>query len=210
MLGDYTSFALTIYISVTIFIVLSLFYSASSNVLSNPIDRYVFASTEGQVRCTAGNLVSSPSQCPSTDLCAPSPGPNTVTNCSPKESSEPRRASSSNDPETSTSNVSYSLSIFTDKQIYKKGEVVKITVKNNGTGSLSLDGTNSVIIRNLKTAGTYSPSSGTERSTILRPDASSKFEWDQQDRTAQQVNSGNYTALVLIGTLNANSTFSIS
>lgn len=41
---------------------------------------YVFASGEGQLRCTDGKLASSQDQCPATDRCPPSEN-NTVSNC---------------------------------------------------------------------------------------------------------------------------------
>ena len=47
---------------------------------------YVFASGEGQLRCTDGKLVSSQDQCPATDRCPPSQN-NTVSNCVSEASS---------------------------------------------------------------------------------------------------------------------------
>ena len=46
----------------------------------------VFASEEGQLRCTDGKLVSSQDQCPATDRCPPSQN-NTVSNCVSEASS---------------------------------------------------------------------------------------------------------------------------
>ncbi len=47
---------------------------------------YVFASGEGQLRCTDGKLASSQDQCPATDRCPPSEN-NTVSNCVSEASS---------------------------------------------------------------------------------------------------------------------------
>jgi len=47
---------------------------------------YVFASEEGQLRCTDGKLASSQDQCPATDRCPPSQN-NTVSNCISEASS---------------------------------------------------------------------------------------------------------------------------
>ena len=46
----------------------------------------VFASEEGQLRCTDGKLASSQDQCPATDRCPPSQN-NTVSNCVSEASS---------------------------------------------------------------------------------------------------------------------------
>ena len=55
---------------------------------SQGLTKYAFAQEgQGQVRCTNGQLVRSPTECPATDLCPPPPGPTTVAYCSPREPS---------------------------------------------------------------------------------------------------------------------------
>ena len=95
----------------------------------DPIIRYAVA--QGQVRCYGGNLVSSPSQCPSSNQCPPAPsGVGSVVQCSRKDASETNRQQES-ESITPTTNESDSVFISTDKQTYEKGQIVKITVQNN-------------------------------------------------------------------------------
>jgi hypothetical protein len=172
-----------------------------------PVVKDVFA--QGQVRCTGGNLVSSPSQCPSSDLCPPPSGLGSVVQCSPKEVSETNRAQQESESIISTSNESNSVSIFTDKQTYEKGQIVNITIENNSTEPFRIDNPKSVVIKNLQSGETYSPSS-LSKSKILPPGSSIEFEWNQQDRDGKQVSSGNYSSSVSVRSLKANSTFIIS
>jgi len=173
-----------------------------------PVIREALA--QGQVRCTGGNLVSSPSQCPSSDQCPPpASGLGSVVQCSPKEASETNRAQQESESITSTSNESNSVSIFTDKQTYEKGQIVNITIKNNSTEPFRIDNPKSVVIKNLQSGEAYSPSS-LSKSKILPPGSSIEFEWNQQDRDGKQVSSGNYSSSVSVRSLRANSTFVIS
>ena len=98
----------------------------------------------------------------------------------------------------------------TDKQTYEPGEMVNITIKNVGTQPIHFSGVNSEIrITNQESGKSFIPSP--LLLTSLIPSGSSKIVvWNQQDYIGQQVGSGNYTALVSIGQLAANTTFAIS
>ena len=173
----------------------------------DPVVRYAVA--QGQVRCTGGNLVSSPSQCPSSDQCPPPSGPGSVVQCSRKEGSETNRAQQESESITPTSNESNSVFIFTDKQTYEKGQIVKITVQNNSTEPFRIDNPKAVVIKNLQFGEKYSPST-ISKSKILPPGSSIEFEWNQHDRDDKQVSSGNYSSSVSVRSLYANTTFVIS
>ena len=173
----------------------------------DPIIRYAVA--QGQVRCTGGNLVSSPSQCPSSDQCPPAPsGVGSVVQCSRKDASETNRQQES-ESITPTTNESDSVFISTDKQTYEKGQIVKITVQNNSTEPFRIDNPKAIVIKNLQFGEKYSPSS-LSKSKILPPGSSMEFEWNQQDRDAKQVSSGNYSSSVSVRSLKANTSFVIS
>jgi hypothetical protein len=173
----------------------------------DPIVRYAVA--QGQVRCTGGNLVSSPSQCPSSDQCPPPSGPGSVVQCSRKEASETNRAQQESESITPTSNESNSVFIFTDKQTYEKGQIVKITVQNNSTEPFRIDNPKAVVIKNLQFGEKYSPST-LSKSKILPPGSSIEFEWNQHDSDDKQVSSGNYSSSVSVRSLRANTSFAIS
>ena len=192
------------------------------NYFNRDFNMHAFAQT--QLLCSNGDLVSSPAECPPTDSC-----PSTVEiesgsigHCSVAEiSSAPRNygPNSTTSPGGPSLNLKNdSLTIFTDKQIYKKGELVKITVGNNSTRNMKLFNTNSMTIRNLQTGEKYSPSSIPIRARLLFPGESVNFEWDQRYpviNSSKQVNSGNYTVSVfatpLVGNpMNASTIFTIS
>ncbi|MGA9744521.1 MAG: hypothetical protein WBQ16_07875 [Nitrososphaeraceae archaeon] len=173
----------------------------------DPVVKYAVA--QGQVRCTGGNLVSSPSQCPSSDQCPPPSGPGSVVQCSRKEGSETNRAQQESESITPTSNESNSVFIFTDKLTYEKGQIVKITVQNNSTEPFRIDNPKAVAIKNLQFGEKYSPST-LSKSKILPPGSSIEFEWNQHDRDDKQVSSGNYSSSVSVRSLRANTSFAIS
>jgi hypothetical protein len=189
----------------------SLLVLITSSVITfqgfDPVIRYAVA--QGQVRCTGGNLVSSPSQCPSSDQCPPPSGPGSVVQCSRKEGSEANRAQQESESITPTSNESTSVFIFTDKQNYEKGQIVKITVQNNSTEPFRIDNPQAVVIKNLQFGEKYSPST-LSKSKILPPGSSMEFEWNQHDRDDKQVSSGNYSSSVSVRSLRANTSFAIS
>ena len=188
----------------------SLLVLIISSVISfqafDPVVRYAVA--QGQVRCTGGNLVSSPSQCPSSDQCPPPSGPGSVVQCSRKEGSEANRAQQESESITPTSNES-SVFIFTDKQNYEKGQIIKITVQNNSTEPFRIDNPQAVVIKNLQLGEKYLPST-LSKSKILPPGSSMEFEWNQHDRDDKQVSSGNYSSSVSVRSLRANTSFVIS
>ncbi|MGA8563396.1 MAG: hypothetical protein WB587_01455 [Nitrososphaeraceae archaeon] len=102
------------------------------------------------------------------------------------------------------------ITVTTDKQTYDPGETVNITIKNVGTQPIHFSGVDSDIkITNQESGKSFIPSPFLL--TALIPSGSSKIVvWNQQDYVGQQVGSGNYTALVSIGHLAANTTFAIS
>ncbi|MGA8914714.1 MAG: hypothetical protein WB474_01855 [Nitrososphaeraceae archaeon] len=102
------------------------------------------------------------------------------------------------------------ITVTTDKQTYDPGETVNITIKNVGTQPIHFSGVDSDIkITNQESGKNFIPSP--LLLTALIPSGSSKIVvWNQQDYVGQQVGSGNYTALVSIGQLAANTTFAIS
>ena len=189
----------------------SLLVLITSSVISfqgfDPVIRYAVA--QGQVRCTGGNLVSSPSQCPSSDQCPPPPsGLGSVVQCSRKDASETNRQQES-ESITPTTNESDSVFISTDKQTYEKGQIVKITVQNNSTEPFRIDNPKAVVIKNLQFGEKYSPST-LSKSKILPPGSSMEFEWNQHDRDDKQVSSGNYSSSLSVRSLRANTSFVIS
>jgi hypothetical protein len=100
------------------------------------------------------------------------------------------------------------LTVLTDKQIYREGEVVKITILNNSSGTLRVDNIKSVAIKNLQT-GEKSLPSLLSKSKILPPNGSVELVWNQQNTKGKQVSAGNYSSSVSIGSFKANSTFAI-
>jgi len=102
------------------------------------------------------------------------------------------------------------ITVTTDKQTYDPGETVNITIKNVGTQPIHFSGVDSDIkITNQESGKSFIPSP--LLLTALIPSGSSKIVvWNQQDYIGRQVGSGNYTALVSIGQLAANTTFTIS
>ena len=102
------------------------------------------------------------------------------------------------------------ITVTTDKQTYEPRETVNITIKNVGTQPIHFSGVDSDIkITNQETGKSIVPSP--MLLTSLIPSGASKIvAWNQQDYIGQQVDSGNYTALVSIGQLASNTTFAIS
>ena len=114
----------------------------------------------------------------------------------------------------STQSQGYALAnqiiVITDKQTYEPGEIVNITIKNVGTQPIHFSGIDSDIkITSQETGKSIVPSP--MLLTSLIPSGASKIVvWNQQDYIGQQVDSGNYTAMVSIGQLAGNTTFAIS
>jgi hypothetical protein len=160
-------------------------------------------SPEGQVRCTNGNLVRSPTECPSTDVCPPPSGANTVAYCSHRESS------SKNKQEIFSSKKKHFISVSTDEDDYKKGEKVRIIIKNTGSDPLVFSKTNTHIkIKNLKTEEIFPLK--IHGMFVLDSGASKTLKWDQHDSNGDQVSAGIYRASLSSGSLDDRTTFHIS
>jgi hypothetical protein len=165
--------------------------------------KYAFAQ-QGQVRCTNGSLVPSPTECPSTDICPSPSGPNTVAYCSLRE---PTKSS----PTESNIEEQQEVAISTDKESYHPGEPVKIIIQNVGNQPLRVSGLNyNLTIINLANNQSYPLVHG--KSSILAVDsgASANAIWNQLDDKGKQVSQGNYTVLAILDSLRENTTFAIS
>ena len=164
---------------------------------------YAFAQ-QGQVRCTNGSLVPSPTECPSTDVCPSPSGPNTVAYCSLRE---PTKSS----PKESNVDKQAEVAISTDKESYHPGEPVKIIMQNVGDQPFRVSGLNyNLTIVNLATNQSYPLVHG--KSAILAVDSggSANAIWNQLDDKGKQVSAGNYNVIAILDTLRLNTTFAIS
>lgn len=170
---------------------------------SQSLTKFAFAQEgRGEVRCTNGQLVSSPTECPGTDLCPPPSGPTTVAYCSPRES--PVRSI----PHL-INNSEQLVAIHTDRPTYKTGDIVNITIINTGTEPLTFpNAILGLIIQNADSHEKFSQLSAPV-TTVLDSGGSKSVQWDQKDSNGQQVVAGNYTASISTGLLTANKTFSI-
>ena len=178
--------------------------SSISSGLDQLAMKYAFAQ-QGQVRCTNGSLVLSPTECPSTDVCPSPSGPNTVAYCSLREPTKP------SSPTESDVEQQQEIAIFTDKESYQPGDPVKITLQNIGNQPLRVSGLNyNLTIMNLATDQTYPLVHG--ESSILAVDsgASANFIWNQLDDKGKLVSAGNYSVLAILDSLRENTTFAIS
>ena len=110
---------------------------------------------------------------------------------------------------TSVDQPANQISVTTDKEKYNPGEMVNITILNEGTQPLHFSGANSdVKITRLGTGETFVPS--VILPTSLIPSGSLKtLMWNQQDFRGEQVEAGNYTVQVSVGSLSSNTTFSV-
>ncbi len=164
---------------------------------------YAFAQ-QGQVRCTNGSLVPSPTECPSSDVCPSPSGPNTVAYCSLRE---PPKSSSTK----GITEEKQAVAVSTDKESYRPGEPVKVIIQNAGNQPLRVSGLNyNLTIVNLATNQSYPLVHGTSSILAVDSGASANFLWNQLDDKGKQVNSGNYTVLAILGSLSVNTTFAIS
>ena len=101
------------------------------------------------------------------------------------------------------------ISITTDKSTYNPGEIVSISIANNGSEDLTFP--NSALgltIRNQAT-NELSPILSSQVITILGPGDSKSLRWDQMGIDGTQVPSGNYTASVNSDINTAETIFSI-
>jgi hypothetical protein len=190
------------------FLFLFLFSLMTSSMILSPsisqgLTKYAFAQDgQGQVRCTNGQLVRSPTECPATDLCPPPPGPTTVAYCSPRESSV-------RSVPHLTNNSEQLVAIYTDKPTYKIGDIVNITIINTGTEPLTFP--NAVLGLTIQNTDSHEKFSllSAQVITVLDSGGTKSAKWDQKDSNGQQVGPGNYTASISTGLLTANTTFSI-
>lgn len=158
---------------------------------------------QGLARCSAGNLVRSPTECPSTDICPPSERIGTIVHCTLREKAKPSSFTQSDTKESAA------VAITTDKPRYKFGEIVSINIKNIGTDPLTFP--NSILglkIENANTQEKY-PLFSAQVITTLDSGGSKFLKWNQRDSYGQQVKEGNYTASTSIGSLTANTNFSV-
>lgn len=160
---------------------------------------------QGLVRCSAGNLVRSQTECPSTDIC-PSPEQlGTVVQCRPGQATKPLQT----DNDTNNTEQIGAINISTSKPTYKFGEIVNITIKNVGIDPLTFP--NSILGLKIENAITHEkyPLFSAQVITTLDSGGSKSLKWNQKDSFGRQVGEGNYTASTSSGSLVANTTFSI-
>ena len=170
-------------------------------------DQFVFAQ-EGKIRCTSGNLVSSPSGCPATDECPSAPSGTGIAQCTKRESSNTQNNEENDADSTNTETL---MSVKTDKENYQPGEMVKVILSNDGDQPIRVSGLNfSLSIINPTTNETHTLADRTASILAVDVGASRTYEWDQKDDSGDQVEPGNYTASAVLGTFRGNSTFSIS
>jgi hypothetical protein len=179
------------------------------HVASN--NQFAFAQ-EGKIRCTSGNLVSSPSGCPASDECPSAPSGTEVAQCTLRDKSETENEEESEEEsDVNSQDIESIMSAETDKKNYESGDTVKITLRNNGNEPIRISGLNfSLTILNPTTNENYTV---VERpASMLAVDAgtSRTYEWDQKDDIGDQVEPGNYTALAILGPFRGNTTFTIS
>lgn len=97
----------------------------------------------------------------------------------------------------STSNeTSSGLEITTDKKTYKPGEIITITVRNNGKQPLAFpDAALGLKIENLDTGERFGLMAAQVLTTV-EPGQSQKIEWDQKRNIGNQVTEGSFNAAV--------------
>jgi hypothetical protein len=215
-------FISTIFISSSsLFSVKSLNFNIFLNFESSDLQQvYAFISDEGQFRCTNGSQVSRSSECPSSDSCPSSSEGNSLTQCITNDRRTPTEENRNSD-KTSENNDKFrihdsdiqtfekhSISIFTDKRSYDKGEDVTIIVKNNGARSMTFSDSSDISITNLATDNSFPISEISDKFT-LDSGASKRFSWNQEDDSENQVNSGKFRVSISIGSLDASDTFTI-
>lgn len=189
-------------IGLPILIINLIAMSASNSGVIDGTLMHAFAQ-QGQVRCTNGSLVPSPTECPSTDVCPSPSGPNTVAYCSLREPTKP--------PMKSDVEEQAEVAISTDKESYHPGKPVKIIIQNVGNQPLRVSGLHyNLTIINLDNNQSYPLVHG--KTSILAVDsgASANAIWNQLDGKGKQVSAGNYTVLAILDSLRVNATFAIT
>jgi hypothetical protein len=113
------------------------------------------------------------------------------------------------DNQSNTQPSTIPLQITTDKQAYRLGEIVKIEIKNDGNQTLIFpDASLGLIIKNTDTGKTYGLSAA-QVMTDLKPNEKKLLEWNQGEFEGEEVETGNYDASVISGSISANTNFRI-
>ena len=134
---------------------------------------------------------------------------NSITNNSNRSQNETNLANGTLLNGEMKNSIQDTISMTTDKSIYEPGEIVSISIANNGSEQLTFP--NSALgltIRNLATNELY-PILSSQVITILGSGDSKSLRWDQMGIDGTQAPSGNYTASVNSGINTAETTFSI-
>jgi hypothetical protein len=191
---------------ILVFIICVSLITSSVNIFHNFGLSFLFplgVFAQGQVRCTNGELVDTPGRCPSTDLCPSPSGTDSVVNCNSREDSK-SQSSEKNERENEKK-----FSISTGEDNYKKGESVKIIVKNRGSDPIVFSKSNTHLkVKNLEEHETYPIS--IDKKFILDSGGSKTFTWDQRDSKGDQVNTGKYRASISSGSHDDKTNFRIS
>lgn len=134
---------------------------------------------------------------------------NSITNNSNRSQNETNLANGTLLNGEIKNSIQDTISMTTDKSIYDPGEIVSISIANNGSEQLTFP--NSALgltIRNLETNELY-PILSSQVITILGPGDSKSLRWDQMGIDGTQAPSGNYSASVNSGINTGETTFSI-
>src|ERR1041385_7054566 len=107
-------------------------------------------------------------------------------------------------PEYHGSVFANQISLSTDKQFYKEGELINFTITNLGIRPVHFSVVNSKIeIKNTKTNETFIPSTVLVNSII--PSGGSKvIQWNQKGFNEEQAQSGRYFGKITTGALSSN------
>jgi uncharacterized cupredoxin-like copper-binding protein len=101
--------------------------------------------------------------------------------------------------------LAQSLQITTNKQAYKLGETVVITIKNNGKYPLEFpDSLLGLKMQNTKT-GQKAGLLASQVMSQLSPNQSKTIQWDQRDIDGKQVQPGTYNARTSLAASNSSS-----
>jgi hypothetical protein len=120
---------------------------------------------------------------------------NTAIN-SNNDSTKNNNNNTSNIAMATSNETSSGLEITTDKKTYKPGEIITITVRNNGKQPLSFpDATLGLKIENLDTGERFGLMAAQVLTTV-EPGQSQKIEWDQKGNIGNQVTEGSFNAAV--------------
>lgn len=178
-------------------------YAQDQNTQAVPSDE----GEPAKIRCSSGSLVDIAAECPSSDQCPSSiPVDENILQCTPGPILRENSLNSST-RQLGNSIQFQSINITTDKEIYKPGEVVNITIKNTGASALTFP--NSILGLTIQNAITHEKYPLFSKPVITTLDSGGQkiIKWDQKDSFGQQVKEGNYTAFASSGLINANSTF---